>query len=59
ITGGGGGGTVAVLAHNSSQAIEAIQNIISQYETITGRRTRIFSGTSSGLVAYPSITIEM
>ncbi|CAF0869428.1 unnamed protein product [Rotaria sordida] len=59
ITGGGGGGTVAVLAHNSSQAIEAIQNIISQYETITGRRTRIFSGTSSGLVAYPSVTIEM
>ncbi|CAF4122713.1 unnamed protein product [Rotaria sp. Silwood2] len=59
ITGGGGGGTVAVLAHNSSEAIEAIQSIINQYETITGRRTRIFSGSSSGLVAYPSMTIEM
>ncbi|CAF1550640.1 unnamed protein product [Rotaria sp. Silwood1] len=59
ITGGGGGGTVAVLAYNSSEAVEAIQNIVNQYEKITGRRTRIFSGSSSGLVAYPSMTIQM
>ena len=53
ITGGGGGGTVAVLARNSIKATEAIQTIVDQYETETRRRTRLFSGSSSGLVAYP------
>ncbi|CAF1512592.1 unnamed protein product [Adineta steineri] len=59
ITGGGGGGTVAVLAQNSSETIEAIQNIVTQYETITRRRTHIFSGSSSGLIAYPSMMIDI
>lgn len=57
ITGGGGGGTVAVLAQNSSQTVEVIQDVVHQYEKITRRRTRIFSGSSSGLVLYPSIII--
>lgn len=59
ITGGGGGGTVVVLARNSSKAIEVIQNIVNQYETLTSRRARIFSGSSSGLIAYPPIGIDM
>ncbi|CAF4521019.1 unnamed protein product, partial [Rotaria magnacalcarata] len=56
---GGGGGTVAVLAQNSSEAVETIATIVDQYEKISGRQTRIFSGSSSGLVTYPSMTIEM
>ncbi len=59
ITGGGGGGTVAVLARNSSEAVEVIQDIINQYETMTKRQTRIFSGSSSGLIAYPPMIIDM
>ncbi|CAF3526509.1 unnamed protein product [Rotaria socialis] len=59
ITGGGGGGTVAVLAQNSSEAVETIATIVDQYEKISGRQTRTFSGSSSGLATYPSMTIEM
>ncbi len=58
ITGGGGGGTVAVLARNSSEAVGVIQDIVHRYETLTRRRTRIFSGSSSGLIAYPPIVID-
>ena len=58
ITGGGGGGTVAVLARKSSEAMEAIQDIVDQYETMTRRQTRVFSGSSSGLIAYPPMKIE-
>jgi L-arabinokinase len=59
ITGGGGGGTVAILARKSSEAVEAIHNIVNQYETVTRRPTRIFSGSSSGLVMYPPMTIDI
>jgi galactokinase len=59
ITGGGGGGTVAVLTRNSSEATEVIQDIVHKYETLTKRRTRIFSSSSSGLVAYPPIMMDM
>jgi len=59
ITDGGGGGTVAVLARNSSEAVEVIRNIVNQYEIMTKRQTRIFSGSSSGLIAYPPMTIDM
>jgi len=59
ITGGGGGGTVVVLARNSSEAMEAIQDIVNQYETMTKRQTRIFSGSSSGLIAYSPMIIDM
>lgn len=55
ITGGGGGGTVAVLGRNSSASVEAIQNIVNQYESMTGYRARIFSGSSSGLVSYSPV----
>ncbi|UJR22629.1 hypothetical protein I4U23_025670 [Adineta vaga] len=58
ITGGGGGGTVAILARKSSDALEAVHNVVRQYENMTKRQTRIFSGSSSGLIIYPSITIN-
>ncbi|CAF0835752.1 unnamed protein product [Adineta ricciae] len=57
ITGGGGGGTVVVLAHRSSEALEAVHDVARQYENMTKRQTRIFSGSSSGLVTYPSIEV--
>ena len=53
ITGGGGGGTVAVLTRKSPHAVEEIQDVIQRYETLTKRQTRVFSGSSSGLIAYP------
>lgn len=58
VTGGGGGGTVAILGQNSSRTVETINQIIEKYEKITGRRTRIFSGSSSGLTVYPPITLN-
>jgi L-arabinokinase len=59
ITDGGGGGTVAVLARKSSEAAEAIQDIVDQYETMTKRQTRVFSGSSSGLITYPPMEIDI
>ncbi len=59
ITGGGGGGTVAVLARKSSEAVKAIQDIVDQYENMTRRQTRVFSGSSSGLIAYPPMKINI
>lgn len=53
ITGGGGGGTVAILTRKSSQAVQEVQDIIQQYQTLTRQQTRLFSGSSSGLTAYP------
>ena len=58
ITGGGGGGTVAVLAQNSLAATETIHEIIDRYETMTRQRTCLFSGSSSGLTVYPSVVMH-
>ncbi|HEX6289787.1 MAG TPA: galactokinase family protein [Herpetosiphonaceae bacterium] len=49
ITGGGSGGTVAVLARRG--AIEAIRRIAAQYERESGRRALLLGGSSSGAVA--------
>ncbi len=59
IIGGGSGGTVDVLAQNSSEAVEVIQGIVNQYKTMMRRRTRIFSGSSSGLIVYSPMLIDM
>jgi L-arabinokinase len=48
ITGGGSGGTVAVLADISPSADEAIGEILREYEKETGRRPEAFTGTSPG-----------
>jgi L-arabinokinase len=50
ITGGGSGGTVAVLARAGSG--EAIRRIVTQYDEETGRRAAIFGGSSPGAIAY-------
>lgn len=48
ITGGGSGGTVAILADQTARADDAIEQIIREYERQTGRRPQAFRGTSDG-----------
>lgn len=50
ITGGGSGGTVAVLARRGSA--EAIQAVAGRYERETGHRPYVFSGSSPGAAAF-------
>ena len=48
ITGGGSGGTVAILADRSEKADAAIAAILAEYERQTARRPDLFTGTSPG-----------
>jgi L-arabinokinase len=48
ITGGGSGGTVAVLADQGERADAAIAEIMAEYERQTGKRPEAFTGTSPG-----------
>jgi L-arabinokinase len=48
ITGGGSGGTVAVLAEETESADTAIAEIMAMYETQTGNHPQAFTGTSPG-----------
>ncbi|HEY0737575.1 MAG TPA: galactokinase family protein [Herpetosiphonaceae bacterium] len=50
ITGGGSGGTVAVLARRGASAI--IRDLAAQYERETGHRTTILSGSSPGATSF-------
>jgi galactokinase len=48
ITGGGSGGTVAVMADKSERADAAIAAILEAYERRTGRKAVLLAGTSDG-----------
>ncbi|MEQ1761544.1 MAG: galactokinase family protein [Pyrinomonadaceae bacterium] len=50
ITGGGSGGTVAILA--DSNAGDAVEEIASEYQRRTGRNPKIFHGSSPGCHKY-------
>lgn len=50
ITGGGSGGTVAVLARRGSA--DAIRQIVTQYEQEIGRSVMLLSGSSRGAAAW-------
>ena len=50
ITGGGSGGTVAVLARRGAH--EAIQRIATTYETATGQQATILGGSSNGVTLW-------
>jgi L-arabinokinase len=50
ITGGGSGGTVAVLGRRGADA--EIQSVAQKYEKITGHRPMIFSGSSPGAAQF-------
>lgn len=53
ITGGGSGGTVAVLGRRGAD----IREIARAYEARTGHRPRIFSGSSSGSAAFGALRL--
>jgi galactokinase len=57
ITGGGSGGTVAVLCDISPQADAAIAEIMSEYEKESGRKPEAFLGSSPG--AWEMGTLEL
>jgi galactokinase len=48
ITGGGAGGTVAVLAENSDRARQTIVEIAVEYEKQTGQSAQVLDGSSPG-----------
>ena len=57
ITGGGSGGTVAVLGNQNSHA--AIDRIAKAYANATGHQPYIFSGSSSGSLAFGYVKIKL
>jgi len=57
ITGGGSGGTVAVIGRKGSSA--AIARVAQVYERATGHRPHVFSGSSSGVIAFGARSIEV
>jgi L-arabinokinase len=48
ITGGGAGGTVAVLMEDKERAREGIFEVIREYEARSGRKAELFEGSSEG-----------
>ncbi len=50
ITGGGSGGTVAVLGR--SNAFDAVLDVADEYAELTGRDPYVFNGTSSGAAEF-------
>lgn len=56
ITGGGSGGTVAILGRRSAD--EAVRRIASQYGERTGYQAVIISGSSPGASSFGSLRIE-
>jgi L-arabinokinase len=57
ITGGGSGGTVAVLGRNDADP--AILQIVEAYAKIIGYRPYVFSGSSDGAARYGSRTLHL
>jgi L-arabinokinase len=57
ITGGGSGGTVAVLGRKKSGA--AVQEIADRYARETGRKPHLFSGSSPGAAATGVLRLRM
>lgn len=57
ITGGGSGGTVAVLGRRD--AAPAVQAIADRYAAETGHRPVIFSGSSDGAEAFGTLTLAV
>jgi L-arabinokinase len=56
ITGGGSGGTVAILGRR--EAGDTIREIADIYEKETGRTASVFSGSSMGAKQFGSVTIQ-
>lgn len=57
ITGGGSGGTVAVLGR--SDASDAIERVVRRYANATGYHPYVFSGSSTGAAGFGSIAVNL
>ena len=57
ITGGGSGGTVAVLG--SDKAGEAIDRVVERYANETGHRPYVFSGSSNGAAKFDELRLSL
>jgi L-arabinokinase len=57
ITGGGSGGTVAVVGRREAGA--AIARVVDAYERDTGHRAHVFAGSSPGVLAFGGRTIVL
>jgi len=57
ITGGGCGGTVAVLGRADAEG--AVMRIARKYESMTGHRPHIFSGSSSGVARFGAVQVRL
>ncbi len=57
ITGGGCGGTVAILSRDEPTVRDEVMSLRERYEKETGRRTMLFSGSSPGAAAMGTVTI--
>ncbi len=58
ITGGGAGGTVAVLGTQSAQAEEAFRRVVARFREKTGREPYIFEGSSPGADRFDIMEIQ-
>jgi galactokinase len=57
ITGGGSGGTVAVLGRSDASA--AIGRVVEAYEAATGYRPYVFSGSSPGVTSFGVLKVTL
>ena len=56
ITGGGSGGTVAIVGRAAAQA--SVMNIAERYAAETGRAPQVFSGSSPGAAAFGHLSLK-
>jgi L-arabinokinase len=55
ITGGGSGGTVAVLMRDRPEAFQVLEEVRVVYEKEYGFRPRLFTGSSPGAMDWPTV----
>jgi len=59
VTGGGAGGTVAILGANTTQAKIAFGRVVDQYKKWSGKDPYIFEGSSAGSDAFGVVKITV
>lgn len=59
ITGGGSGGTVAVLADAGAEGAEAVARVAARYRSETGHAAYVFTGSSPGADAFGSVVVDL
>lgn len=57
ITGGGSGGTVAVLGNRNAENV--VHEVAATYATLTGHQPYIFSGSSPGSAAFGHLSVQL